>query len=447
MHSRFLSILAVLALPLGVCAASAGAADEPLQAASRSGAFASVLGPMLGTPEPTGIVIWFRSGQAGEHLLTVTPRHGVPAYIDSQKAIADSDLTLRWSVTDLEPDTEYVYDIVLPDGRVYTSDDFAFRTPLDEDTPQRVSVALASRAPTDSTPAWTRMQAERVDAVVLLGDSPVIDTTDLAIARARQRALLGVPEFARLVRTTPTLATWDDRDFGGLRADGNLPDKYNTRRAFVEYHASKAFGRVGEGVYTSVRLGPVEIFLLDTRYFADIEPSITAPSEPTLLGHEQWDWLTQCLNASTATFKILASGRLWDMHPSGSRDDWEQYAQERDPLIYLCGQSRVQGVVLAAGDLGASRAMKFPLAETLGYDTWQLIPGSLDPERVETPATTHTALVHQASEAGVFIKLIADNTVSPATLEAIWINAQGDRLFSVRTDSSALSGEVPLDRP
>lgn len=405
-----------------------------------------ILGPMIGQTDDAGSVIWLRSGVPGPHLLSVRDRSGNPVYDGSADAIADTDFTVRWSVDGLAPSTEYVYDFVLPDGRVHDGDDFVFRTPARADEAQRVSIAFGARATTDPSPVWTRMQAERVDAVVLLGDSPAIDTTDLSIARQRQRDLLGVPEFARLVRTTPTVATWDDRDFGGPHADGNLADKYNTRRAFTEYHASRSFGRIGEGVYSSFRMGPVEVFLLDTRYFADIENATVSPSEPTLVGHEQWDWLLQGLQSSSARFKVIASGRLWDRHPNRTGDDWHQYAQERDPLIYQLGQWRVSGVVLAAGDLGASRAMRFPLQETLGYDTWQFIPGALGDE-VDTPPSTHTALVHQASEPGVFMKMVADSTVSPATLTVHWITANGDRLFSVRTDERELYGIVPLDMP
>jgi len=405
-----------------------------------------ILGPMIGFTEATETTIWLRTGQRGGHMLSVRERGGDSVFDGSKTAIPDTDLTVRWSVSGLEPETEYIYDFILPDGRLHDGDDFVFRTPPKPEAKQRVTIALGARASTESSPVWTRIQAERADALVLLGDSPAIDTTDLAVARERQRALLSVPEFARLVRTTPTLATWDDRDYGELHAGGNLKGKYNTRRAFTEYHASREFGQFDEGVYTSFRMGPIEVFLVDTRYFTDLETALVAPSEPSLLGHEQWNWLTHGLSTSTAKFKLIASGRLWDYHPDRTNDDWQAYAQERDPLIYQLGQAGVSGVVLAAGDLGASRAMIFPVSESLGYDAWQFIPGSLSHE-TDSPPATHTAMVHQASEPGVFLKLIADSTVSPATLTATWITANGDRLFSVTTDEKTLSGSVLLDRP
>ena len=422
--------------------------------AEQPGDLPDVLGPMIGHTEPTESTVWIRSGQAGTHLLSIRDRDGLPVFDGTAIAIADTDLTVRWAVTELEPGTEYVYDFVLPDGSVHDSDDFVFRTPRRDEARQRVSIAFGARAGTDPSPVWTRIQAERADAFVLLGDSPSIDTTDLGIARERQRALHGVPEFSRLVRTTPTWATWDDRDYGFNPADretmgnpdGNMPGKYNTRRAFIEYHANKEFGQADEGVYTKFRMGPVEVYVLDTRYFTELENSLAAPSEPTMLGHAQWHWLVDNLRTSSAKFKIIASGRLWDSHPDRTNDDWQAYAQERDPLLYLLGQAGVSGVLLAAGDLCASRAMRFPVSETLGYDVWQFVPGSLSDE-IDTPPTTHTALVHQASEAGVFLEVVADSTVSPATLTATWITANGDRLFSVRTDERELSGSVPLDRP
>ena len=56
-------------------------------------------------------------------------------------------------------------------------------------------------------------------------------------ARAKHRRFLEVPELACLARTLPVWGTWDDHDFGKNDADGTLPGKAETRRAFVEYRA------------------------------------------------------------------------------------------------------------------------------------------------------------------------------------------------------------------
>ena len=114
---------------------------------------------------------------------------------------------------------------------------------------------------------WRRMAAVDPDAILLLGDTPYIDTTDLAVQRRRYAEFAAVPEFADLLRNRPLYATWDDHDYGLNDSDGRLDGKENARRAFVEFHANPSYGDGDEGVYTKFRLGGAEIFLLDTRNF------------------------------------------------------------------------------------------------------------------------------------------------------------------------------------
>lgn len=398
---------------------------------------------MLGHTTHDSAIIWVRTGQPGEHRLTVRPRNADPLDAGAQTAAPHQDFTLRWRVSGLTPGTAYTYSFTLPDGSTLESDDFEFRTPPGPAEPQRVTLAFGTRADTTHAPVWTRILAERADAFVLLGDSPALDSTDLESARAAHRELLAVPEFSRLVRRTPTWATWSNRDFGPPDADGNFGGKFDTRQAFMEYRAHDEFGLQGEGIYTSFRLGPVEVYLIDTRSFMNVEPSPVSGSEITLLGLEQWRWLTQSLAASDATFKILASGIIWDHRMDGKGHDWGQFAHERDALIYMLGQAQIPGLVLLAGDLGVSRAMRFPTNETLGYDVWQFLPGPLG-ERAEPDTwADHSAIIHNASRPGVFLKITADSTAEPAVLDATWIAANGDRLFSVSLTAKDLFAETP----
>ena len=57
--------------------------------------------------------------------------------------------------------------------------------------------------------------------LVLLGDTPYIDSTVLQVAREKHREFLSIPELSRFMGQRPVWGTWDDHDFGRNNSDGN----------------------------------------------------------------------------------------------------------------------------------------------------------------------------------------------------------------------------------
>lgn len=126
--------------------------------------------------------------------------------------------------------------------------------------------------------AIERMTAEKADLAILMGDnvygSSTEDDPQLSDLRASYWQQARRREFAGLVSSTPTLAIWDDHDFGKNDGGGeNYPGRVVAQQMF------DAFWRVGpddprahpNGVYGAWTLGPqgqrVQIILLDTRYW------------------------------------------------------------------------------------------------------------------------------------------------------------------------------------
>jgi hypothetical protein len=104
-----------------------------------------------------------------------------------------------------------------------------------------------------------------------------------------------------LIQSTPTLGTWDVHDFGANDSDAIKVDRETIRRVFTEYRAHASFGEEGEGIYTHFHRGPVEVFLIDARYFSQTDPSPVDPTKKTLVGLRQWGWLKRSLATSTPT--------------------------------------------------------------------------------------------------------------------------------------------------
>jgi len=160
-------------------------------------------------------MLWMCPARAGRLTLVVQPAAGGAEVHLEAAAEEHHDLCVAMPMTGLSPATAYVFRFE-HDGAVIGRG--SFRTWALPETPARVSLALGSCAYTESSPVWTRMLASGCDALLLMGDTPDIDSYDLTTARRRHREFLHIPELRPLLAGRPVWRTWDDHDFG-LNAD------------------------------------------------------------------------------------------------------------------------------------------------------------------------------------------------------------------------------------
>jgi alkaline phosphatase D len=280
------------------------------------------------------------------------------------------------------------------------------------------------------------------EAIVLLGDMPYIDSTELAVQRRRYREFYSVPDVSAALGKVPFYATWDDHDFGRNDTNGLLPGKENSRQAFLENHANPSYGEDGVGIYTHFRRGPVDVFLLDARTFAGTEPSPFDAEKTSLLGAAQWKWLERELAASTAPFKILATGMIWNgATRPGKKDHWMTYPHERQAVFDYIGEKRISGVVLVGGDIHRSRALRYPTTESAGYELTELITSPLANTVIEAANAPSPHLLHDVGQKETFLLVTVDMTAKPPTLVGKCMNAAGEELFEVALDLAGLTAE------
>jgi alkaline phosphatase D len=356
----------------------------------------------------------------------------------SADALADNDLCVHWRFQGLQPNTRYRYRISHADTVVVDQPSCFFQTAIADEQPGRVRLAFGSCADTKPLRLWTQMIDQGAEGIVLLGDTPYIDSTDLAVARQKHRDFLSIPELAAAALHTPIWGTWDDHDFGKNGTDGRLPGKKNTRRAFVEYRANASDGHDGHGIYTKFRRGPVEVFLLDTRWFSGTEPSPVDADKPTLLGQVQWDWLCEGLKDSTAPFKVIACGMIWDDKKNKESDDWDSYSHERSALFDFLGKEGISGVVLIGGDIHCSRLLRYKTEQQVGYAMHQFIVSPIHHRTIPSLNVDHPDLVRGEAIPHVWLRLDVDTTKSPATLHAQWVQMAGQKMWDIRLTESDL---------
>lgn len=402
------------------------------------------IGPLLGHVDTTKAIVWFRAAAPGPVALQVVSQTSGGEETSKTyrtEALAEHDLCVKFTVVDLAPSTTYEGTIVESAATGKLADPHCqIRTPAAPETPAKVALAFGSCASsTKFFEIWDKIAEVGTDALVLMGDTPYIDKTDLPFNRQCHREFLRIPTLNALARSRPLWGTWDDHDFGGNDTDGKVKNKPQIRQAFCEYRALESFGDGEHGIYTKFRYGGVEVFMIDPRYFSQTEMSPVDPEKPTCVGKKQWEWLLAALEQSTAPFKVLATGMIWDDKENKEKDDWGTYAHERDAIFDFLGEKKISGVILLSGDIHVSRHLKYPTQKRVGYELHECIVSPLHDRIIPSLNIPHPALVWGEPIPNVFLQLTADTTQTPAKLTARWISMNGKQLHAVELTTSDLS--------
>ena len=377
-------------------------------------------GPMLGDLTDTSVKIWVQTSEPAELRFGIA---GTDLFFDAESS-QDTNSTAIVQFEGLEPNKTYSYDI---NGEV--NDAWMFTTRPEKDNTARIAFGSCANEKEGSSKVWNRMDESNIDALVLLGDTPYIDTTDLAIQRTRYQEFSAVPTFAKLVSHTPLYATWDDHDFGRNDTDGNLAGKENSRQAFSEYRPNPSVGENNQGIYTKFSIGPVEVFLLDARWFARTE--VSDNKIPTLLGKQQWAWLEASLKQSTAPFKILACGMIFNGATRiGKTDHWGDYPTEYFRLLSIIKRNNIEGVTLVSGDIHWSRVIEHDTESKIGYDLVEFITSPIHERLIEAANAKHSGDLFSVGEINSFLLLEAIASDEQTTLTMTITNADGQKLFS-----------------
>lgn len=199
----------------------------------------------------------------------------------------------------------------------------------------------------------------------------------------------------RLLETAlPSFYTFDDHEFGGDNWDHSVAQAqtalnvasggtqaevdeswWKARQALGFYHAGNPANAshlavpekpalAGESTpasnypinYYSYVAGDIEVFVLDCISYRSALTA-TDNAAKTQLGINQKAWLKAALAASTATWKVIASGKTtYCATAAGTGDDWLKYTTERDELIDYINTNasgNLRGLVWLCGDAHA----------------------------------------------------------------------------------------------
>jgi len=399
--------------------------------ASMAAVHGQVVGPMIGQVGSTEARFLYRPDGVVQSLrASVLDASGTVVGSDTQTSAAASDYAVHFHVTGLAPYTTYGYriDQIAGDGSATllagNDEQHRFRTFPGPGERGLFTAAFASCANATSEPVWARIDSLNVDAMFFMGDTPYIDTSTAATVLQKQRDFLRTPNISALIAHVPSAATWDDHDFGLNNGNGlTVPNKAVNRAGFVNYRAHAQYGTGTEGIYNKVPCGPIEVFMIDDRWFTQTATSSVAPGQPTFFGNAQWAWLLDSLKQSRAPFKVVSFGAIWQDKKGSENDDMQTYYYERDAMLDYIRAQRIPGVVLLGGDIHVSRHLIHP--QRLGYDLHDFVSSPAHTSTIPSLNVYNPDLEWTSEQPQQFLTLTSDTRVQPAALTARYYLANG----------------------
>ncbi len=388
-------------------------------------------GPLVGEVGERDARIWVQSRAPSALTLTVMGPGGfvkkrtlTPAWFEWMCGVFEVD--------GLTPGTTYDYEIE-GEGGVTAAQSFRTAPPSDA---RRATITFGSCFwdwPNPALSIFSSMKGEDADLAIMLGDTCYFDAFDtrsehtMMLAHLRHR---NNPALRKLVASTPTIAVWDDHDFGPNDTDGHFEGKPRAFSSFRRMWANRSYGTAAiAGVFSRVRCGPVDVFLLDERYYRGIEGN-------NVLGAAQLAWLADELARSWAPVKLIASSSQL-LAETAVKKGWDCFRKdgphELESVLSLIEQRDIRGVVIASGDLHMANLLHLagrPLANGCrGPEFWELTASPLANDAWKESIAGDRSMVREVIDRTNYGVLDVDLDRAGSEVRLILRDAKGATLF------------------
>ena len=208
-------------------------------------------------------------------------------------------------------------------------------------------------------PIWEAIKDENVDEFFFMGDNVYGDSDDGLLEKMEASYEKQKQMFPKWVFNKKLNAIWDDHDYGKNDGGVEYPLKDQAQKLFLEFwNVDKKDPRnTREGIYfneeTNILGNKVNLVALDTRYHrspldqADKPSSPTEDTSKTVLGQDQWEWLSKVLKLNSDIIIIVSSIQV--LPTNHVFEKWHNFPHERDRLLKLLKLTN-KPVVILSGD-------------------------------------------------------------------------------------------------
>ena len=242
-------------------------------------------------------------------------------------------------------------------------------------------------------PIWQPIEEENLDYFIFLGDNVYGDSIfenlyKMKRAYSKQEKLL--PDF---LDQTDIFAIWDDHDYG--KNDGGSDYKYKklAENLFLDFWnvPINDVRRSREGIYFSENKvffnRKYKLIFLDTRYFRSPLKRTDERGAPgkerylpdnstnkTLIGNEQWEWLSNKLDEN-ADIRIIVSS-IQIIAEGHGFEKWGNLPKEKERLYNLIDSKNIKDIIFLSGDRHAGAIYKDKT--TKGTKLYEITSSSLN---------------------------------------------------------------------
>jgi alkaline phosphatase D len=255
-------------------------------------------------------------------------------------------------------------------------------------------------------PILYTMRKERPDLLLFIGDNIYADTEDMQVMRDKYAKLAANRDFQSLRAACPTMATWDDHDYGVDDGGADYAKRDDSQTEFLDFWQvpEDSPRRARQGIYDARIFGPagqrLQVIVLDTRYFRSPLKTGTrrvgGPYYPdrdeskTMLGDAQWQWLEQQLRQPAELRLIVSSIQF--LASAAGQETWANLPRERQRLLDLIKTTKAAGVFFVSGDRHWS---ELSMINDASYPIYDLTSSSFNQIH---PRGTPTENLHRISE-------------------------------------------------
>ncbi len=350
-------------------------------------------GVASGDPTDSGVILWTKvevditqvNPIALNYLIAIDAEMNDILQTGTTEATILTDWTAKIDITDLEPATTYYYQFELSDG---TRSQIGRTKTAPSGASDELNFAIASCSSIYSGyfNAYRRIaERDELDLVIHVGDyvydfvdpdepirvpePPPIDPLYLDEWRDLHTYYLLDPDLRLMRQMHPLAVIWDNHD-----TDGN--DEQTTMEAMQAFHEYVPVRKQADDLHLYRRLqygDLVDIIFMDAELYRNQD--IIEPGERSVLGFEQYDWLINEVDNSTAQWRIFGTQKMfghWNIQdapidlPIGNDTivdpgSWDGYMLEREMLLTHLRDTEKDNNIFVTGDLHFALALDIPI--------------------------------------------------------------------------------------
>ncbi len=224
---------------------------------------------------------------------------------------------------------------------------------------------------------WAQVEKVRPDLMFFIGDNVYASILDpvspdtLWKRYVETRNSLDIYFQQNLI---PTLAVWDDHDFGQNDGNSSYPYKAEAKEVFESFFAQQADGETltqGPGVASVFRGYGFQFFFMDDRTFR----SAPKTNPDSFWGDEQEAWLSHELDAFSLPTFVIDGSQFFGAPNAKSESFYKDYKKSFERFVVTMKKFD-RPFALISGDVHYSDISKIP-SQIFGFETIEITSSSI----------------------------------------------------------------------